>query len=247
MFEGITAPRRASSHRRSAMALAVLINLSGVGSMLTLGDVQRIIEDVEDAPLIEVVFAPAAAPAAPAAAAFSPPSAPEQIKPPRDRPVEEPVEPVEPSEPTESPPAFTGDPIAAVGLPDGPPGPGGCPPGQICEGPPESTGTGCPPGEACSDGPMLFITAADVQPKRRVRPSYPAAARALNITEARCLVRFVVDDKGRPTDVSVDGCPNVFHAEVLDAAWQWRFYPVRGASGEKSAATFTLALRFQLN
>ncbi|MFT5684054.1 MAG: TonB family protein [Myxococcota bacterium] len=252
MFEGITAPRRNTRHRKSAMALALLLNFSGVGSLLTLGDVQSIIENVEDTPLIEVVFAPAPAPAAPPAAAFSPPSAPKQaIKPPKDRIIEEPAEPTEPDDvvdptPTDTP-EHTGDPIAAVGLTDGPESPGGCPPGMVCDGEPDAPGAGCPPGEACEESPMMFVTATDIQPRRRVRPNYPAAAKALNIAEARCLVRFVVDDKGRPTDVAVLGCPNVFHDEVLKAAWQWKFYPVRSSTGVKSAATFTLALNFRLN
>ena len=255
MFERLTTPRRAVGHRKSALALAVLINVSGVGSMLTFGDVQRIIEEAEDAPLIEVMLAPAPAPAAPLAAAFAPPSAPkESIKPPKEPVVEEP--PVEPDEPVEvtdpvvpaeaSPPAHTGDPLAAV---DGPPSAGGCPPGMVCEGPPESAGTGCPAGQVCNGevATILSVTAADVRPKRRVRPSYPDAAKALNISEARCLVRFSVDAKGSPTDVQVSGCPRVFHDAVLKAAWQWKFYPVRNSDGVKSAASFTLALTFRLH
>lgn len=252
MFERINAPRRAAGHRKSALALAVLLNVSGVGSMLTLGDVQRIIEDVEDAPLIEVVLAPAPAPAAPPAAAFSPPSAPkESVKPPEERVVEElkelvepPVEADEPVTPTD-PQDFAGDALADA---DGPPSAGGCPPGMVCDGPPESSGEGCPPGEVCDgEDRVLFVTAADVRPKRRVRPGYPAAARAMNIPEARCLVRFSVDARGNPTDVQVSGCPTLFHDEVLKAAWQWRFYPVRDDAGVKSAASFTLALTFRLN
>ena len=250
MFDSITAPRRSTRHRGSALALAVLLNFSGVGSMLTMGNVQSIIEDIEDVPLIEIVLAPA--PAAPPAAAFSPPSAPkESIKPPKERVVEEPPvevsEPTEPTEPTDqSPPEYTGDALAPVG-PEGPASLGGCPPGEACDGPPEAIGTGCPPGEVCDGEKVMFLTSSEVRPKRRVRPDYPAAAKALNITEARCHVQFAIDAKGRPTDVQVRNCPAVFHEEVLKAAWEWRFYPVRNDSGVRSAAAFTLALTFRMN
>ncbi len=247
MFDQIIAPRRSSRHRKSALALALLLNISGIGSMMTVGDVQSIIEAASDEPLIFVeLVAPAPAPAAPTAAALAPSSTPDPAPQPPDRAHEEPAEPAAPAEP-DAPQLDAADAIVAVGLIDAPASPGGCPPGQRCAGPPDAPGSGCPPDEACDGDTMLLVSSADVQPKRRVRPSYPAAAKALNIAEARCLVRFQVDAKGRPTDISVSGCPSVFHAEVLEAAWQWRFYPVRDRSGAKSAATFTLALSFRLS
>jgi protein TonB len=87
---------------------------------------------------------------------------------------------------------------------------------------------------------------ADVKAKRRVEPRFPEAAKQLNITEETCQVRFFIDERGKPYDIQVEKCSNIFHENVLEAAWKWRFYPYKSENGDAVKSTFVLKLTFKL-
>jgi TonB family protein len=87
---------------------------------------------------------------------------------------------------------------------------------------------------------------ADVKAKRRIEPKFPEAAKALNIKEESCQVRFYIDEKGKPYDVKVEKCSNIFHQNVMEAAWKWRFYPYKSETGVAVKSTFVLKLTFKL-
>jgi protein TonB len=81
--------------------------------------------------------------------------------------------------------------------------------------------------------------------KRRVKPKYPASAKQLNL-EGSCQIRFYIDEKGKPYEIKIEKCPKVFHDAAKQAAWGWRFYPMR-VEGKAVKAEFVLALKFKLN
>jgi TonB family protein len=58
-------------------------------------------------------------------------------------------------------------------------------------------------------------------------------------------VRFTVNEKGVPTDVTADNCPKIFQQSALEAAWKWRFYPYKD-NGVAQSATFVLDILFKL-
>ena len=63
--------------------------------------------------------------------------------------------------------------------------------------------------------------------------------------EEVCQVRFFIDEKGVPYDVKIEKCPKVFHDSAKEAAWRWRFYPMRDG-GKSVKAQFILSLKFKL-
>ncbi|MEC7983529.1 MAG: energy transducer TonB [Myxococcota bacterium] len=87
---------------------------------------------------------------------------------------------------------------------------------------------------------------SDVKPKRKVKPKFPQAAKALNIREASCFVHFYIDEKGKPEKVNIEKCASVFHASVEKAAMKWRFYPMKNSSGKRVKASFKLKIKFKL-
>ena len=60
----------------------------------------------------------------------------------------------------------------------------------------------------------------------------PQAAKALNITEETCQVRFFINEKGVPEKIDVLKCSKIFHASLMEAAEKWRFYPQRSANNK---------------
>ena len=244
--------RRDRARRRSALLLALLLQTTTAGLLFVSGDSQAV-GLAPDAPGEEILVElraerlppapPAPTPGAPGPAAAAPAS---QAAPPPPPPAAE-------ETPPEPPPAATlaelwKEATAAV-QPQSLPAPTGLPGDGSGQGPETDGGGGggggCPPGATC-DGDVLSLSAADVVARRRVAPVYPEAAKALNLPEVRCRVDFLIDEKGTPKQVTVEGCPAVFHAEVLSAAYRWSFYPARNAAGEATAARFTLALTFRL-
>ena len=86
---------------------------------------------------------------------------------------------------------------------------------------------------------------SEVSIKRQVKPKFPEAAKQLNISEARCQIRFFIDEKGIPYDVKVETCPAIFRESSLAAAWKWRFYPQK-VEGKKQKAQFVLSITYRL-
>ncbi|MEL6342831.1 MAG: energy transducer TonB [Myxococcota bacterium] len=247
--------RKTSSDRRrqrSALLLALLLNFSGGASLMAVGSDQTVIMTMEDVVVVDWVEEeprpqvvgppgppapkPAAAPSAPASAGDRSP----QPAPGPD-PVPTPEDEVEPNPLAKL--WETADPGNTERVSSGGSGKQGAADGIVggtLNGP---GGGSCPIGEDCS---VLSVGGSAVVPRRRVKPEYSAAAKALGLEETTCRVTFTVDEKGRPADVDIAGCPVVFHPSVQQAAWQWRFYPVRGADGRPTRARFTLKLTFRL-
>lgn len=251
MFEQVGQHR--SSRRRLWGPLLLTITLNGAGlATLIVNSGQQLVSHFQNPMPPAPVFvsfpkpAPPGPPGPPAAAPKAKPEpkpepTPEPAVEPDPEPQVEPAEPAEPAEPIDAAPSAGGGIDGGSGEPGGGGG-GECPPGQDCDG--ESTAP-CPPGMVC-DGDQIFVSSADVRVKRRVAPRYPDAAKALSLSETRCIVTFSVDPKGRPAQVQIDGCPAVFHPALEEAAWKWRFYPVRDAQGRPQAATFRLSTVFRL-
>lgn len=234
--------------RRSALLLTLLLHFSGAVSLMAVGSDQYVEGTNEDVVLVEFIEeTPRAAPAAAGPPKASTAPAPRATAKPTPRPATEPDPPPEeaptpdlstlstlwkaaaPASATVSD-AIDGDAVNPGGSGGGgvtPNGSAGCPPGQICDG-------------------VQEVGASSVTPKRRVRPKYPTKAKALNLDETTCEVRFTIDTRGKPIDVQVSGCPEVFHEEVRRAGHQWLFYKVRGPNGQPIMATFTLSLTFRL-
>lgn len=256
MFEQVGQTKRNRRRAWGPLLLTVVLNVAGF-TTLVVNSGSQIVSHFQNPmpppPIFTLDFPKPAPPGPPAAAAAAakpkptpkPEVEPDPVEPDPVEPVEptepvEPVELVEPVEPTETPDAGGG----GIGGGDGEVGGGGgdCPPGQVCDG--DST-IACPPGMLC-DGDSLFVSSADVRVKRRVSPRYPDAAKSLNLPETRCIVTFSIDQKGRPEQVSIDGCPSVFHPALREAAFKWRFYPVKDGNGQPQAATFRLSTIFRL-
>jgi periplasmic protein TonB len=86
----------------------------------------------------------------------------------------------------------------------------------------------------------------DVKIKKRVQPKMPQAAKALNITEETCQVRFFIDTKGIPEKIDILKCSKIFHDSARTAAQKWKFYPLRSETGQKQSATFILNIKYRL-
>ncbi len=100
---------------------------------------------------------------------------------------------------------------------------------------------GATPGADPGGPPTVPWTRARI---RRTPPlDYPAAAAALGLGEVRCLVRYFIDERGRPTRVDIEQCPAVFHPEIRAKALRARFEPFREA-GVARPAQFLLGVTF---
>lgn len=84
---------------------------------------------------------------------------------------------------------------------------------------------------------------SEVKVKRRVQPRYPDAAQDLHLGAVICRVNVFIDEKGVPYDIEPQNCPKVFHQEVKDALYKWRWYP---AKVERKAVKgqFLMAIKF---
>ncbi|MEO0602213.1 MAG: energy transducer TonB, partial [Myxococcota bacterium] len=80
----------------------------------------------------------------------------------------------------------------------------------------------------CSD--VELVDHEGVEPKKLVPARYPDAARPMNLGDVKCRTFVSIDTKGRPTDVRVVGCPQVFHESVKQAISKsrWRPYTIDG-------------------
>ncbi len=82
-------------------------------------------------------------------------------------------------------------------------------------------------------------------PKKPVAPKYPVKAQRKR-TEGACQVRLFIDEEGKPYDVQIEQCPEVFHESVTTAAYKWRFTPMKD-DGIAAKSQYLLHLRFKLN
>jgi hypothetical protein len=113
---------------------------------------------------------------------------------------------------------------------------------EVERDPPMSGSIACCPSGCCGDDGCAIVDAPWDRPRppqvdegmvlrRRLSPAYPRAARSMRLGAQRCLVDVLVDARGEPTEVSVTGCPAVFHPGTRSAILQWRWYPRRGRDG----------------
>jgi hypothetical protein len=124
------------------------------------------------------------------------------------------------------------------GHPDGVAGgtPGGDPDGELC---------GVPGAPACGPSVRVFHH-TELQVRRRVEPVYPDAARALAVSDQRCLVTVFLDESGVPYDAKVDRCPKPFHQASREALRKWRWYPPKDGKARIRAQT-TIAITYRLD
>lgn len=83
---------------------------------------------------------------------------------------------------------------------------------------------------------------ASVVPRRRVSPRFPLEAYGVHPT-ATCMAVLYLDARGRPEEVSVSRCPQVFHAPTVRALRRWRFEPPT-VEGEPVESRFGIRIRY---
>ncbi len=232
--------------RRVAGAATLAVAAAGV-LLASYSGATPALEEAPDEPpmtLFEAELVEAVAPPAPAAGGGSPAPPRPTARPaaaPAPTPPEPEPEPGTMADPTDSAPA-----VADLAPPEGPEDPSGtgdpegAGPGTGGKGPGTGHGPGTGPGLGSGGG---FMDVPAATPRRKIYPVYPPAASEMGLREARCGVRFEVDHRGHPVDVSVMGCPQVFHVPTREAALKWRFYPVK-VGGQAVPARFTLVVRY---
>lgn len=100
-----------------------------------------------------------------------------------------------------------------------------------------------PPAEQV-DGEPAELHWSQVRVLEQVQPTYPKAAKALEISEASCRVRVYIDTAGHPTALDFEACPTVFRPATEAAVMQWRFSPATDEAGEPTAAQFVIAVKY---
>ena len=85
----------------------------------------------------------------------------------------------------------------------------------------------------------------EVKVRKRVAPKMPEEAKVQGIEEARCMIRFFIDEKGKPYDVKTEECPEIYVPSALEAGWQWRFEPML-VDGVPIKAQFILVIVYRL-
>ena len=91
-----------------------------------------------------------------------------------------------------------------------------------------------------------IAAASPLVTKRRVAPRWPSEALAYGIDLETCEARLDVDKRGKPYNVVVSGCSEIFHDSVESAAMKWRFYPLLVDEVPREATT-SIKLTFRLN
>jgi len=104
----------------------------------------------------------------------------------------------------------------------------------------------CEPGDPRCTGLGRMVSYKDVKVKNMVQPTYPTKARSMNLGDQRCRVTVSIDTKGKPEDVRVRGCPEIFHDEVKRAMFKSSWWPYK-SGGSKLAAQFTILITFRLS
>lgn len=230
MFDTVARASDAPSEREIlSFALAFLSTGLALGLIWKMG-VHAIVEAVAPAePQVMVEFLGLPPPPAPATAhkaAATHSATPEAPQAPH---------PTEPTEAVDPPPTPSGGEVSdssAATVADAGGGEG------------EGEGEGSSEGPGPGSGPVE-VSASAIKVKRRVDPVFPETARQLGISDAHCRVRLTVNARGEPTAVDIVSCASAFQPSALDAAWKWRFYPLRVA-GVAQPATFVLGIHYQL-
>ena len=228
MFDTI-GKRRSDERRLVPFVLSLLMNGSVVGGLVLLG-AHRIEDVVAEVPTAIVYYADAPPSEMPAAAPAAAPAGPATRRAAAKRAPT--VESEQPSETASELAPETGlEDVTGVAV-DATTGGGGGD-GGILGG----TGSG-------GGGPRS-VHWSQVAVKYRARPKMPEAARVLSFPEESCNVRFFIDETGKPYDIQLEECPTIFRDSALEAAWQWRFYPLKD-EGVPVKAQFVLSILYRL-
>ncbi|MCB9742054.1 MAG: TonB family protein [Alphaproteobacteria bacterium] len=248
--------RHVPRHRKAGAAMMALLLPMTLGGAALLAGTQAVVIVPEEAP-IEVVFPELSRPGPLMGPPGSPEEAPAAGDPDPAPPILEdaPVPPVddgaaedpESTEVTENdtPQVSLLSSALSAALSTG--GGGG---GGGCEGPDCGGGGGGCVGPDCGGGGggggYGEVDWTQVKVRFQVEPRMPAAARSLGHGEYSCRLRFFVDERGRPADVKVEACPQVFQESALSAARGWRFAPMR-IEGQPTPAQFVLTIRYRVD
>jgi hypothetical protein len=210
------------------LVLSLLANGSVVGGLVLLG-ADRIEDVVAEVPLPIVYYAdapPSEAPASPPAAAPAASPAKRAAAARRAPQSEQPTEVV----PAIAPEAGLED-VSGLAI-------------TSTSGGGDGSGKALGIGGGGTGGPRA-VHSSEVAVKFRAKPKMPEAARILSFNEESCNVRFFIDEKGKPYDIQLEDCPTIFRDSALEAAWQWRFYPLK-SEGVPIKAQFVLSIKYRL-
>ncbi len=245
MFDSVGRSQKQSAGQNLvSLILTGLLSGGSLGAAIWAGK-QVVDEVLEEAP-VEVTFIAEAAPPPPPpppppAGGGKPKTEKKEKKPdePKPDPVEVEPEPVdlEPEPEPQDEPEAEADGVAG-GVEGGVEGGvgGGVVGGQI---------GGVIGGQLGGTGTAVSTHYSKIKVKRQVAPRFPEAAKQLGFDNELCLATVIIDEKGKPTSVSVSKCPAVFHEELKEAMMKWQFYPYK-TGGTAMSATFTQPIRFVL-
>lgn len=81
--------------------------------------------------------------------------------------------------------------------------------------------------------------------RTRVDPTYPQAAKGLDLEASRCVATVLIGADGVPYNVAVMDCPWVFYVETRDALMQWRWEPPT-VEGTPTRASTKIGITYRL-
>lgn len=245
MFDTIGRDLDDEMNRRRAQSL--LVSVLGMGAvtgfivgLTAYTAVELVLDAPADVEMVELVLAdPLQAPELPGLPPPPPPPAAAKA----DAPVDDTPEPDPDAEPEDLKEPVT-EAIQTSAQPEGEDGgqDGGDPNGE--RGGMQGGTAGGTGDTLGSGGPRVFHH-GELQTKRKITPTYPKAAAALDLGEQRCKAVVQIDAEGVPTSVDVQGCPSVFHAETRDTLLRWRWYPPKDGR-RKVAAQTVIAITYTM-
>jgi len=123
-------------------------------------------------------------------------------------------------------------------------------------GPKKGPGIGECEGDDCIDAPIIGdpnggkgprrVHHTEVDRRKVVDPSYPKAAKGMDLGRVSCKVLVTIDRKGVPTSATVEDCPLVFHPESKDAMLRSRWYAPNVEGERLNSAQFLVVIHFDL-
>lgn len=91
-------------------------------------------------------------------------------------------------------------------------------------------------------GGGMALRVKDVARRHQEIPEYPKAAKKLMV-EGAVVVRFTINEQGDPINVVIVSGHDLLRECTLEAAWKWRFEPVK-FEGRPVQATFEISFGF---
>jgi hypothetical protein len=98
-------------------------------------------------------------------------------------------------------------------------------------------------GGAPGEDAVRIFHHSELEPKKRVYPKYPDAAKEGALGNSRCLATVCIDEEGIPYDVMVEACPSVFAQPTKEVMMLWRWYPPMDGENAVKAQT-TIAVTY---